>query len=53
MKKYEYSVLNIYSGEYYIMRCNTYYAKGTILQIEYECRECEVHLENGLSVRMY
>lgn len=40
--KYEYTCLNIYSGKYYIMRCNTYYKKGTILQGEYECKGCRV-----------
>ena len=41
-KKYEYTCLNIYSGKYYTMKCNTYYKKGTILQGEYECKECRL-----------
>ena len=40
--KYEYTCLNVYTGKYYTMRCNTYYKKGTILKGEYECKGCRV-----------
>lgn len=40
--KYEYTCLNIYTGKYYTMKCDTYYKKGTILQDEYECKSCRV-----------
>ena len=41
MKKYEYSVLNIYTGEWFSVKSNNYYEKETILKGEYACKECK------------
>lgn len=53
MKKYEYVCLNIYSGEYYTMKCNTYYDKETILQGEYACKDCIINIDKNNRVVMY
>lgn len=40
--KYEYTCLNIYSGEYYTCKTNTFYPKGTILKGEYQFINCRL-----------
>lgn len=45
--KYEYTCLNIYSGKWYTTKSNNYYAKGTILQGEYEVIGCVVIKNNS------
>lgn len=51
--KYEYTVLNIYSGNYGTLKTNRYYAKGEIIKGEYDPRECFSHLENGITILGY
>lgn len=51
--KYEYTVLNIYTGNYGTLKSNRYYAKGEIINDEYEPRDCLINLENGRKICGY
>ena len=52
-KNYEYTCINIYSGDFYIMKCNKYYEKETILKGEYACKECIKHIDKNNIVYIY
>lgn len=51
--KYEYTVLNIYTGNYGTLKSNRYYAKGEIINGEYDPRDCLINLENGKKICGY